>query len=123
MSSELATLLSAVGLRPSEVLPGKAAGRGNSFTPVVQGKQQPQQEERQQGNEEELAKAIENLNKFVNNIGRDLVFSIDKDLGRIVITVTDIETNEVIKVIPSEEALKIAKRIEENKSLLFNEEA
>ncbi|MEW6989338.1 flagellar protein FlaG [Colwelliaceae bacterium 6441] len=42
---------------------------------------------------------------------RNLAFSIDDDSGNFVIKVTDTKTDEVIRQIPSEEFIRVAKRI------------
>ena len=53
--------------------------------------------------------AISKLNK--QNIG--LSFSVDKDVNRTVVSVTDRNTDEMVRQIPSEEFLKLVKRMEE----------
>jgi len=60
---------------------------------------------------EELDEAISQLNDSLQNVQRNLEFSVDKDAGRIVINVTDKETDEVVRQIPSEEVLELAKNL------------
>jgi len=64
-------------------------------------------------NREKLEEAVRELNAHVQNIQRDLQFSVEEDLGlgRAVVKVLDTETREVIRQIPSEEVLAIAKNI------------
>ncbi|OGO78873.1 MAG: hypothetical protein A2203_11640 [Chromatiales bacterium RIFOXYA1_FULL_46_5] len=61
--------------------------------------------------EDELGEAVENINQFVNSQGRTLNFSVDEDSGKPVVKVIDFETKEVIRQIPSEEVLTMAKAI------------
>lgn len=71
----------------------------------------------------ELDQAVEELNNVVQNIRRELNFSVDKDSGRTVIRVTDSATQEVIREIPSEEVLNLIAHLKEFDSGLFKEEA
>ena len=57
--------------------------------------------------------AVSNMNTFVQNLQRDLQFEVDLDLGQTVISVVDRSTNEVIRQIPSEEAVARAQRLRE----------
>lgn len=56
-------------------------------------------------------------------VPRDLSFSLDDSTGRVVVKVTDSTSGEVIRQIPSEEALRLAERLDEARSLLFKAEA
>lgn len=62
-------------------------------------------------NADELGKAVEDVNQFVNSQGRTLNFSVDEESGKPVVKVIDFETKEVIRQIPSEEVLTMAKAI------------
>lgn len=57
--------------------------------------------------------AVSSMNSFVQNLQRDLQFEVDLDLGQTVISVVDRSTNEVIRQIPSEEAVARAQRLRE----------
>jgi flagellar protein FlaG len=60
-----------------------------------------------------LEEVVSNINSYVQNINRDLQFSVDETTERVVIKVLDSETEEVIREIPSEEALALAKFLTE----------
>ncbi|MBY0419246.1 MAG: flagellar protein FlaG [Pararheinheimera sp.] len=60
---------------------------------------------------DELGEAVENINQFVNSQGRTLNFSVDEESGKPIVKVVDFETKEVIRQIPSEEVLTMAKAI------------
>lgn len=72
---------------------------------------------------EEIDSVVENLNKFAQSIRRDLSFSLQNETGNVVVAVTDSQTGELIRQIPSEEALKISERIAEVRSLLTSVKA
>jgi len=58
-----------------------------------------------------LSSAVSTLKDYVQNIQRDLEFSVDKELNRVIIRVYDSETQEVIRQIPAEEMLKLARQL------------
>lgn len=72
-------------------------------------------------NPEELEKVVENLNAFVQLSKRDVAFAVDETSGRDVISVFESETQELIRQIPSEEALALLKRMDKAIGLLFSE--
>ncbi|MEE9494457.1 MAG: flagellar protein FlaG [Gammaproteobacteria bacterium] len=59
---------------------------------------------------DEVATAVIKISEYVQNLQRDLQFNIDKESGRVVVRVIDSETDELIRQIPSEEVLALAKR-------------
>ena len=70
---------------------------------------------------------MSNITDYVQSISRDLQFKIDEHVGSTVVTVLDHETQEVIRQIPSEEVVAMARHIAEQapdpvKGLLMNGE-
>ena len=70
---------------------------------------------------EKLEDSIEKLNSLMQEGQRALNFSVEKDLNKIVVKVMDVETEEVVRQFPNEEALKFAKHLEGMMGLLFSE--
>lgn len=62
---------------------------------------------------EQVEKTVSALNSFVQSIQRGIQFSVHEETGRNIITVTDIETDEVIRRFPSEQVLAVAEHIAE----------
>ncbi len=60
-----------------------------------------------------VEQAVEQLNDYVQSIQRDLRFSLDEDLGRTVVRVVDRNTQEVIRQIPNETALQLARNLKD----------
>lgn len=56
-------------------------------------------------------------------MARDLLFSIDNDTGKTVVKVVDSVTDKVIRQIPSEELIAIAKALDKFQGLLLKQEA
>ncbi|QEL64400.1 flagellar protein [Oryzomicrobium terrae] len=71
----------------------------------------------------ELNDAAENVQKFVNTINSNLSFQVDDDTGEMVVKVVDATTKDVIRQIPSEEMLAIAKALDRIQGLLVNQKA
>ena len=59
-----------------------------------------------------LADVVEKLNTKIQNLNRNLEFSINHDSGDVMVKVVDVKTREVIRQIPSEEALVLAQNID-----------
>ena len=60
-----------------------------------------------------ISSVVAKINEQVQSIQRDIVFSIDKDSGRDVVIIKDANNDKVIKQIPTEEMLDIARKLEE----------
>lgn len=89
------------------------------YNPVPDGQQKSQIEPER----ERVVEAIKNIQEFVDAAQRGLQFSIDEDTGRIVVKVIARQTGEVLRQLPSEEALELARRLQDAGSLLFTERA
>ncbi|WP_298440437.1 flagellar protein FlaG [uncultured Ferrimonas sp.] len=72
---------------------------------------------------EQLTEVAAELERFMNTNQRSLSFHVDDDTGRDVVTVKDLNTNEVIRQFPSEEVLDLAARLSDLSGLLFNTKA
>lgn len=70
-----------------------------------------------------IEEAVKKVNEFVNPINNSLSFNIDEESGQTVIKVIDLTTKEVIRQIPSEEMLAIAKALDTMKGLLVQQKA
>lgn len=64
----------------------------------------------------DLDQAMSQLQDFVKELGRSLSFARDDSIDRSVITVRDTQTNQVVRQIPSEEVVAIARQIREDMS-------
>ena len=62
-------------------------------------------------NTDDLQQAVSKLNDYVQNIQRDLQFSIDKESGTMVVKVIDAKSEKVIRQIPNEETLRLARNL------------
>ena len=63
---------------------------------------------------EEIQKAVETLRAAVDRYTPAMNIGFDGELNRMIVRVTDAETNEVIRELPPEEVLEIARFLERN---------
>ncbi|MCG8323946.1 MAG: flagellar protein FlaG [Thiotrichales bacterium] len=68
----------------------------------------------------QVGQVVDDLNIKLQNVRRELHFSVNKDSGRTIITVIDSETKEVIRQIPPEEVVALAEHFEQHSGLLMN---
>ncbi|ERE19450.1 hypothetical protein O166_20350 [Pseudogulbenkiania ferrooxidans EGD-HP2] len=80
-------------------------------------------QQKQQSLSKQLQDSVSQLNNTAALYSSSLQFSVDKDTGSTVVKVVDKENNKVIRQIPSEEALRIAKAIGDFKGLLLKDKA
>ncbi len=55
-----------------------------------------------------VREAIDRINEYMDSLKRDLEFRFDEDSGRTIVKVIDKSTNEVVRVLPPEEAVSLA---------------
>ena len=72
---------------------------------------------------EQLNAVVEFISETVGQRSIATEISIDEDLGRVVIQINDKETGELVRQIPGEAFLEIAKRMEDLKGLLYDDKA
>ena len=72
---------------------------------------------------EVVAKAAAKLQEFVSKMGRNLNFSVDETTGYNVVRVVNPQTGELIRQLPSEELLKIARDFERLNNVLVSQRA
>ena len=72
-------------------------------------------------NEENVVEAVSRINQYVQQTERTLDFQLDESSGKTIISVYDKESSELIHQIPSELALELAQKLnDEEPSLLFS---
>ncbi len=73
--------------------------------------------------QQELKAAVESLREFVTDMQRELQFSVDEDSGRTIITVIDSDSGKIIRQIPPEEVLHLARSVAEGAFNLIDRRA
>jgi flagellar protein FlaG len=73
---------------------------------------------------QELAAAVDSINRSLEPESRNLKFSIDDHTDRVIVKVVDKETGETVRQIPPEEVLAIAESIKDyQKGLILSQKA
>ena len=72
---------------------------------------------------DQVAEAVRNINKTMQALSQDLEFSVDADSNRTIVKVVDQQTKEVIRQMPTAEALEIAKALDRVQGLLIRQKA
>ena len=72
---------------------------------------------------QQLAAIAKQLQEFLQNSQRELQFSVDADTNTRVVTVRDSNTGDIIRQIPSEEALRIIKNLDGKLGSLVDQQA
>ncbi|UTF60805.1 flagellar protein FlaG [Gilvimarinus sp. DA14] len=91
---------------------GAANQSGKSLPPEGQ---KPEAEQRQKVSagdfQESVKQAVAHMNEFIQSTQRDLQFSYDSDSGDTIVRVVDSSTQELIRQIPDEIFLKLAREL------------
>ena len=72
---------------------------------------------------EVVAKAAAEIQQFVQSMGRNLSFSVDETTGYNVVRVVNPSTGELVRQLPSEELLKIARDFQRLNNVLVSQRA
>lgn len=102
----------------SQIKTGPVLGAevGLRQNPSADGNVKPN-EAQQKPDLQEVNNAVSHLNDYVQSVGRELQFRVDEQSGHTVITVIDAETKDTIRQIPPEQALSLAKQLDQDEKL------
>ncbi|WMW82225.1 flagellar protein FlaG [Undibacterium cyanobacteriorum] len=103
---------------PQAVAATQNAAPAESFNPVSRSG-----EAQKNYTTEQINEAVKAINKTIQSTSQNLEFSVDGGEGSVVVKVVDQQTKEVLRQIPSEEALEIAKSLDKLQGLLIKQTA
>jgi flagellar protein FlaG len=69
--------------------------------------------EQRENLEQQLESAVSRINEYVQSVQRTLEFTVDEDSGKDVVRIIDKQTEEVVRQLPSDEVLAMARNIAE----------
>jgi flagellar protein FlaG len=122
-----ATMLSTVKPRTADSGTGAAtAGAAPAVQfPPAQPRPEAQTEKAQPARQdaESLEQTLQGAQEAAEAAGANLQFTIDKDSGKTIVKVVDSQTSEVIRQIPSEELLALARSMSKTEGMLISEKA
>ena len=104
---------------------GNSPGSIRSATPAAPATQAPSQAPAvAQPDLQSLEQAVRDMSEIINvREPPQLAFSIDDSTEKLIVRVTDASTGELIRQLPSEEALAIARSLDKLQGLLLQQEA
>lgn len=70
-----------------------------------------------------LTQAVAELNRYVAGTRTDLRFAVDAEAGQLVVSIIDAENGQVLRQMPSLEALRIARYLEHDRLGLIRQRA
>ena len=72
---------------------------------------------------DDLAKILGEVNDALKTLDIKRGYRVDEDLNRTIVSVIDTETDEIVKQIPTEDAIRLAKNINEVIGLFYDDRA
>ncbi|MBC3917347.1 flagellar protein FlaG [Undibacterium sp. CY18W] len=72
---------------------------------------------------DKVTKAVDDINKTIQSLSQSLEFSVEEHSNKVVVKVVDQQTKEVLRQIPSEEALEISRSLDKLQGLLIKQQA
>ncbi|MDD6055852.1 MAG: FlaG family protein [Helicobacter sp.] len=72
---------------------------------------------------EKLNELAQQLNKELNPLNTSVTFSFSEDIQGLYVTVSEKDTNRVIRKIPSDEAMELMAKMKEVVGIIFNKQA
>ena len=72
-------------------------------------------------NHADYKKAVLEINKALEKIPTTLAFQVDQNSKRFVVNVADVSTGELIRQIPGDAVLRIARQLESLKGIIFDD--
>ncbi len=105
------------GKSPNTLSPANIAVQGTILS-KVKGKAEEEKKPADLSQIAEIAMDLQNKMQVLHNV--DLNFSVHEASGKILVTVVDEDTGEVIREIPSRELLDLAAKLEEFIGLIFD---
>ena len=71
----------------------------------------------------QISQALQSINKALETMSQNLEFTIDEESDRTIVKVIDQQTKEVIRQMPSAEAVEISKALDKLQGLLIRQKA
>ena len=108
----------------SSTPPTSAASAGAAGSKIAQGEQFAVSVEKPPPTQRQLNAAVraaaQQIDSYLKSVGREVEFHVDEDTGITVVTVRATASGDVIRQIPNDEVLEIAKRFRAGAGSLLN---
>lgn len=94
---------------PSAETAAQVVGSGGSDSVATEASEKPKVATREVPSVQEVRDAADDVARYVDSVSRSLQISVDGELDQPIVTVLDSTTEQVVRQIPSEEIVAIAK--------------
>ncbi|HEY4369380.1 MAG TPA: flagellar protein FlaG [Steroidobacteraceae bacterium] len=115
--------LTAIGSGPGSIS-GSAAATGAKIATdsavVADAEKLAQSQPALENQADAVQAAARQIDSYLKSVGQALEFSVDQATGRTVVTVRETATGDVIRQIPNEEVLELARHLDAGPSALLN---
>ena len=103
--------------QPADNKAGNVTSISSLRTERSEASQAERTEKQNEAMREKLDDAVSRLNDFVQSVQRDLEFEVNDETGQTVVRVIDQQTEEVVRQIPDELALRLAENLQQDEPL------
>lgn len=101
----------------------QSAASANGPAELAPNRAQPPSVKKQREQNQKVREIAQELNKAMEASNTKLTFVVDQESKKAIVKVVDSETNQVIRQIPSEEAVLVAKKISRLMGILYDTSA
>jgi len=119
MNIETSTATASAASVPSSPVEVAAVAKP-AVTPAPVKQSAPAPQQTTQATVDAIRAAAKQIDSFLKSVGRSLDIRVDDATGRMVVTVRDANSGDVIRQIPSEEALKLARSLGESSAAILD---
>ena len=112
-----------IGMTPVKANAAEDVELAKGSIKAVEQSNQAEAAEAEEQSPEVMQKLVEEMSNMMSVMRKGLAFKIDEDSGTNIVSVMDIDSGDVIRQIPNEEALKLAQKLSEVTGLLMKTEA
>ncbi|MFZ2267913.1 MAG: flagellar protein FlaG [Azonexus sp.] len=113
--------ISSAGAPPRTALPEGASTPATRVPETAKPPPAAENQDKKPPSQLEAKQAIEKIAEFVSSRQSELSFSIDDASGTQIVKITDIQTKQIIRQFPSEEAIAIAHALDKLQGLLIKD--
>ena len=111
------------GVEQTKVPEAKVDAAGEAAATAAKAKAEVNMEQYARATKEVMQVAAQQIQGYLKDSGRNLNVTLDESTGKYVARVVNPETGEVVRSLPSEETLRIARNIDQMRGMLVNQRA
>jgi flagellar protein FlaG len=111
------------GVEQKQAPEAKVDAAGEAAATAAKARAEVNMEQYARASKEVMQVAAQQIQGYLKDSGRNLNVTLDESTGKYVARVVNPETGEVVRSLPSEETLRIARNIDQMRGMLVNQRA